>query len=228
MALKLKRNRGLSPRQRTWLDDIIETGIPAPKNPSLVAELEAAAAVVGMEGKVEILQDFAGRARMGFDFSDKQKNFVDSLLAQADEMKKNGPYSPAEEQIAKLELCIQLAKSRGSTYWNTHPGESKALNKVSAWLEWHSSNDEEIPRPALDEWCVDKILKTFNSKLAQFEKPKFSPGDMYWFYHRPVSDFVPAVVMSGPTIDDHGRIVYTALIQGEVIDTDKITKVRRK
>ena len=230
MAARLQRGKGLSARQRTWLDDIIETGIPAPKNTALVTELETAAAVVGMEGKAHILQDFAGRARMGWDFSDKQKSFVDSLLAQAEEMKKNGPYAPDAAEVEKLELCVLLAESRNVTYWNTHPGEAKALMKVRSWLVWKASNDADLARPGLDEWCVDKILKTFRSKLVQLENPKFAAGDMYWLYERSprANGYVPAVVMSGPQVDERGRIVYDALVQGRVISTGSITKVRRK
>ena len=58
---RLSRGRGLSKKQRDWLDGLIEEGVPAPKNPEQVARLEAAAIVVGMEGKASILNDFANK-----------------------------------------------------------------------------------------------------------------------------------------------------------------------
>ena len=227
MVWRLEKDKGLSQGQRRWLDNLIEEGVPEPKNLELMLVLQAAAEVVGMESKSEILMDFAYRARMGWNFSEKQNQFVEMLIKKSEELRKNGPYSPNEDQVKQLESCIELSKARSSMYWSGHPGEAKALHFVSAWLDWNNDKDS-FSRPALDEWHVERMLKTFRSKLEKLNSPKFKPGDMYWYYVHQDKDFHPAVLLSGPHIDDSGVIVYEALVDGKIFFTDRVVKTRRR
>ena len=71
MEWRIARNKGLSPKRRAWLDSIIEEGVPAPKNETQVNEIMAAASLKGMERRRDILTDFAGKVRRGWDLSEK-------------------------------------------------------------------------------------------------------------------------------------------------------------
>jgi len=224
---RLSRGRGLSKKQRDWLDGLIEEGVPTPKNPEQVARLEAAAAVVGMEGKASILNDFANKYRNGWSLSEKQVGFMNKLLAESDAMAITGPYTPDAATIEILQLCIKLSKARNSMYWSTHVGTHSALTRAAAWIAWNEAPEAERGnRPNLDEWCLNKILKSFRSKLAELSEPRFTVGEMRWLWQE--GDYKVAIVSSGPHINERGVIVYDALVDGKMARTPNLTKSRRR
>ena len=226
-VVRLERGRGLSKKQRNWLDNLIEDGVPAPKNTEEVARLEAAAAVVGMEGTSHILLEFANKYRNGWNLSEKQSAFMNKLLAQSDELKASGPFVPDVETVEKLKVCIQLAKARNSVYWETHAGTRSALARAAEWIEWNETPAADRgSRPNLDEWCVNKLLKSFHSKLGEVANPRFTVGEMRWLWVD--GGYKVAVVSSGPHINERGVIVYDALVEGQLVRTANLTKQRRR
>ena len=60
MISRLDRNKGLSKRQREWLDSLIAEGIPKPKgNPQLLQSIREALAVEGLPSRDrEIITEF--------------------------------------------------------------------------------------------------------------------------------------------------------------------------
>jgi hypothetical protein len=223
---RLNSGRGLSKKQRDWLDNLIEDGVPKPRNTEQVARLEAAAAVAGMEGKANILNDFANKYRNGWSLSEKQIGFMNKLVAESDALAITGPYAPDFATIEILKLCTKLARTRSSMYWSTHAGTHSALTRAIEWLVWNDSpEDDRTPRPNLDEWCVNKLLKSFRSKLTEITNPRFLSGEMRWLYAD--GSYKVAVVSSGPSINDNGVIVYDALVDGKLITTSNLVKSRR-
>jgi hypothetical protein len=224
---RLSRGRGLSKKQRDWLDGLIEEGVPSPKNPEQVARLEAAAVVVGMEGKANILNDFANKYRNGWSLSEKQVGFMNKLLAESDALAITGPYTPDATTIEILQLCIKLSKARTSMYWSTHAGTHSALQRTHEWLMWNNSSEADRgSRPQLDEWCVNKLTKSFRTKLIEISEPRFVVGEMRWLNSG--GDYKVAIVSSGPQIDPRGNIVYDALVDGKMVTTSRLVKSRRR
>lgn len=222
MQWRLKRNKGLSPKRRQWLDSIIEEGVPAPKGDiELLARVEAAAAVKGMkEFDIGILREFAGKIRRGWDLSPKQTTWMEKLVAQADDIAANGVWAPDEATIARLKNCVKLAGGYSSVYWQTHGGSYKALNNVKAFID----SDGELP---VDEWSVNKLLKAMARPLRELENPKFQTGEMRWYYVAG-QGYATALVSDGPFISERGEVVYAALVNGTMIETSNLTKQRRK
>lgn len=220
MQWRLERNKGLSPKRRQWLDSIIEEGVPEPKGDTeLLARVEAAAAVEGMtDFDAGILREFAGKIRRGWDLSPKQSAWMEKLLAKADDITANGIWAPDEETVARLQNCIKLANGYNTVYWQTHGGSYKALTNVKAHIESGAN---------VDEWSVNKLLKAMGRPLRELENPKFQVGEMRWYYVAN-QGYSPALVMSGPFINDKGQVVYSALVDGNMIETSNLTKQRRK
>ena len=221
MLHRLEHSRGLSPKRRSWLDSIIETGVPAPKgDPELLNRVEAAAAVNGMKDfDVKVLQEFAGKIRRGWELSQKQRTWLADLMSKAENLDINGPWLPDDITIEKLKQCVKLEKSYSTVYWQTHVGTYKALENVKNFLAGlvHA-----------DKWCVNKLLKSMARPLRQLETPKFKPGEIRWL-HVPGAGYLSALIAEGPFISDEtGSIVYSALVGGELIETAHLVKVRRK
>ena len=215
MASRLDRGKGVSKRQREWLDSLIEEGLPTPKgDPELIARIEAAQLVEGMrEFDINMLGEFLVKIRNDWKMSEKQTKWLNDLLTKA------------EALAEKLKLCIKLSKGYSGTYWSTHGGTYKALESVKRYIDGSD---------AADEWCVNKLLKSMARPLRELGNPKFTPGQMYWLfirhqYPKKGGDYAPALIADGPFVSEkNGKVVYSALVNGEIIETDLITKSRRR
>jgi hypothetical protein len=228
MAARLTRNRGTSTKQRNWLDTLIEEGVPAPKgDPVLLARIEAAQAVVGMkEYDINILGEFAGKLRRGWDLSEKQAAWMEKLLAEADRLTVEGPFTIDEETTEKLQLCLRLSKGYSSSYWATHGGTTKALASVEAHLAGTGITDE---------WCVNKLIKSMGGKLRELlETPYVTPAKPCWVVESLNQDtrmheWGLGAVMGAPSVNERGTIVYPVLTAtGSLVMADRNILAKRK
>ena len=224
MIVRLEKERGLSKKQRDWLDALIVGGVPEVEyDKALYRRLEESAAVVGLSSyKKGVLEDFASQVRRGKALSPKQLGWAEHMMIEAVEIARHGPWNPTQEDKERLSLCVKLAMGRSSVYWHTHAGEANALEEVRNWLAG------EIP--TIQKWSVEKILKTFRSKLRELlEKPRFVEGDIGWI-RVATSGIHMALITGSPYIDDRGRIVYPTLANGEFLEarTERLSKRRIK
>ena len=210
MVNRLSGTRNLTKKQRDWLDNLIEQGVPEPKgNVDLISRIESALEVPGTDHISQPLRDFLGRERRGWDVSDKQRAFRERLLKEAEDIAVNGPWEPSSEQVEKLRICLDLAKGRDGTYWQTHPGDGRALTKVQDYFA-------SCRRDYIDKWSVERLINCFRVAFRELEKPYANEGDMIWARvktnepqpnHRD-SVSVPALIAGSPFVNERGRIVY--------------------
>ena len=229
MANRLELGRGLSKKQRAWLDSIIMEPVPEPQNKKLYEQIIAARDTDGMQGKVQILNDFAHKAFNGWKLSSKQENWLNKMLSEAINMRINGPWKPSLGIIEQLKLCIQLSLARSSNYWYTHVGTAKALESVTKWLEHETSHvptGEGTNPYSIDEWSCSKLIDSFRVGLRQLENSKFNPGDMAWFYSPEEKQWVHALVTAGSHVNESGDVMYSALVNGQMVETKKLAKRR--
>ena len=218
MIVRLTRERGLSKKQKDWLDSLIEEGVPAPKgDQELIQRIKAAIALPGMEHCATPLGDFLSREVKGYDLSPKQRVFLDKMLEEADHVRKHGPWMPSEKQEKQIRLCISLAKGRTGMYWGSHPGEGRALASVTDYVDGNKST--------VDKWSVERIIKSFGAKLRELDNPYAEPGSMIWARKRGTYDpttythhwvISPALIAGSPEINERGDIVYPVLVDGEM------------
>ena len=81
MIWRFERSKGLSKKQRDWLDNLIDEGVPTPKgDPIVIAEIDSAVTLwadnVDRAWESGVLNDFKSRLNRGYDLSEKQ----DALL----------------------------------------------------------------------------------------------------------------------------------------------------
>lgn len=223
---RLERSRSLSTRQRSWLDSLIEEGVPQIKrDEDLIKKIKDAIDLRGMGHRKSTLTDFLNKVSAGRDLTAKQSAFLNGMIKEAESIRASGPYVPEESIAIKLRQCIQFAKSYSSMYWQTHPGTYRALKNVEEWLESiDSESDEEF---FIDEWSVNKLCKAMSSKLREInEKPYVSPGDLVWcrmgYRREPVTGIVSGVA----EISQSGEIVYPILREGklDLVGSKSLTK----
>jgi hypothetical protein len=217
MEWRLNTNRGLSPKRRAWLDSIIESGVPAPKNEVRVNEIMAAADLKGMERHRDILVDFAGKVRRGWDLSPKQVTWLDNMLTEANEIRTNGIWTPDAGLAAKMVIAARIGKAKDGWYWNHRPGTSKAHGKVTSWLADPGNNQ-------IDEWACNKLLDAYKKYFRELDVPRHEVGGMRYFRGE------VGIISGAPFVNDGGSLVYPMLVSGMLTDVaaDSIGKRRQK
>lgn len=231
MVRRLTRDRGLSKRQREWLDTLIEEGVPEPKGDlELLAEIESAQTVVGVPARdVQILGEFAHKVRRGWKLSEKQERWMLGILANVERIRVEGPWAPTAEQLVKLQACVKLAKSYSATHWANNPGTYRAVQAVEHYIN-HGGT--------IEEWHVNKLLKALKGKLRElFEAPYVTPEKPCYVYEgvnevaagQPTGHWNLGAVMGPPSVSDTGRIVYPILTtSGALVNVSRHRLAKRK
>jgi len=213
MESRLQRKKALSTRQRTFLDGVIEQGVPEPKgDPEYVAKIDAAIATEGFEG-TEVLRDFRGKLVRGWDLSEKQKSWCDNLIEKAESIRDGSFWRPDEAIAARIKLAVSCYPCYSAGYWDTHPGGQRAISKARNWVDKLS--------PIIDEYTVNKLFKTVAGKLREMENPRFQIGNIGFYQN------IPAIILEGP-IPTRSGIAYDVLVDGAVIRTSSLAKRFKK
>tara|TARA_R100000808_G_scaffold24984_1_gene60176 strand:+ start:8751 stop:9590 length:840 start_codon:yes stop_codon:yes gene_type:complete len=243
MISRLERGKGLSKKQRNWLDNLIEDGAPQPQgDPKLLKEIQDAAALDGMQHRVSVLQDFAGNVVRGNELSGKQKDFLDAMLKEAEHIRQNGKFRPSD--IPLLQAAASILSHKGAYYFAHRGGTAKALRTVSTWLEWSVRNeahqlvmaeagapnpsDYPLPdEPRIDEWSCNKVLEGAKGPLRELTDGKHPVGSMryrnIWAGNRPA-----AIVVSEPRVNEkNGAVVQDLLVNGDVEEVN-VKDIRKR
>jgi len=225
MISRASRKAGFTAAQRKWVMSIIEDDLPAPKNAELVARIDEALGVVGLNPRAkEILNDFRGKAFNGWALSEKQTSFMENLLAEASETAKTGPWCPAPEEIEKIRLCVDLAKRYDESYFYSHGGLAKAVAKGRLFLN-DGATGEAASKFGFDEWCMNHLFKQFKTPLEELANPKHPAGEMRWApiveYHQVSTwngafktDWHLSMVVDRPVVNDKGQVAYPMIVAG--------------
>jgi len=171
--LRLQRDKGLSPKQREWLDTLCAEGPPAPKgDPKLLARIDAALEHLDARGK-EALTSMRGTITRGYKLSEKQEGFLANLLAGAEKVAKHGHWQPAPELKRKADFACAILSTRSPVWQGTHPGTMGAVNKYKAWQADPKSHH-------IDEYLVTKVMSACAPAMREYDKPKFEEGELVW------------------------------------------------
>ncbi len=220
MIFRLERKKALTAKQRSWLDRLIEEGVPAPKNPELYTRIMTAAKVEGLSKSIKdkLLDPFANIAFNGWNLSDAQQKWLDGLLEKADHTAKHGPWRPDESLMDRIRFASAIAETRSGGYWMNRPGESKAAAKVAEWLR--NPNDTEI-----EQWHIDKLFHSSRVALRELDEPSFIVGEMRGYKRG------SALILSGPHAGSdtrfNGKPTYEVLYNGE-IEISPVDRIRKR
>ena len=118
----------------------------------------------------------------------------------------------------RIRLAVSCKVCYNATFWETHSGGARAIQKAERWL-----SDEAL---MIDEWTVEKLFKSVRGKLREMENPKFEIGSlaympMSWRW----SSKEAAVVISAPSPTRAG-ISYDVLVNGEILACTSLSKRR--
>ena len=217
MIRRLKRGKTLSKRQRDWLDNIIEEGVPEPKGDvEYIAKIDEALNTEGvLQEDREVLISFRGKTIRGWDLSEKQLAWCNKIIKKAEHLRVGDYWKPDQPTTERIRLAVSCEICYSSAYWGTHPGGARALSRAKAWINGNTAS--------IDEWTVTKLFKAVSGRLRDLENPKFSAGDLIYVARN------PGVVVSGPVPLPVG-VCYDILVDGRIdrIHVNRIYKTLRK
>jgi hypothetical protein len=165
---RLGRGKGLTPKQREWLDTLCAEGPPAPKgDPALLARIARAGAHLDTRGR-EALESMRSTITRGWKLSDKQAAFLTKLLDEAERIATHGRWKPSPEKRAVGLFAAKVVDSRSSAWKANHPGTVTAANRIlSGAVE-------------ADEWTYNKVIGSVGPAVREYNKPKFAEGELVW------------------------------------------------
>ena len=238
MCYRLERGKSLTTKQRAWADKLCASELPKLKNEARVKEILAAAEVDGMQQLSSTLKDFAFKVGKGWNLSEKQQSFLESMLKKAEVLRAEGRFRPGEDCIKDLKAAVAICSKKNSWYWQHRPGTAKAFEKVRRWLQWSDDNAakqllrdsgvevESVDEPIIDQWACDKLVGAVKKSLEELAAPKYLAGTMAWklMYNAPSA---LGLVTGVPYVKD-GAIVYPCLIDGEdvAVESSRLRKRR--
>lgn len=164
--LRLERGKGLTAKQRTWLDALCADGPPAPKgDPELLSRLDAAVNHLD-EREATVLRDMRGRIVNGWSLSEKQSEFMERLIAQGERVAREGKWQPSQALRAEGLFAASVVQSRSSTWRGTHPGTVLAADRIVS--------------DTATEWMYTKVIDAVGPAVREWHKPKFAEGELVW------------------------------------------------
>ena len=236
MVRRLSSGRGISKKQREWLDSLHADGPPELKGDSaMVDKIDTAIKVLSKDTRsVEALTSFRGQVHQGRKLSDKQEKFLSILLAKSDHIQDHGYYKPTSEQLEDLRIALAVCRARIQWIGQNKPGTYKAYEKVNSWMvaeDLLAKGAIEENLFIIDEWVVNKVLHAGKVAIREIKSPKHPPGSMRYVWHRKEQKL--CLVASGPSVDGpgfQGQVQYECLVDGEVIwvHTESLKKRRSK
>ena len=244
MVLRLERGKGLTSGQRSYLDSLIDQGVPAIKNQDRVNEIITASEVDGMQEVANTLRDFAYKIGKGWALSEKQEAFLSRLMHKAKQLKATGRFRPTPETIEDLMISVSILQHKSDWYWQHRVGTSRAYDKVRTWLRWHSSKNALInlkqshpdhdfhleEEPIIDLWSCNKLIKTVKNQLDELKNPRHAVGSIAWMKTTGPAGTTQKVLglVSGEPTVQKGVIVYPFLCDGEhsMVPADQLKKRR--
>lgn len=164
--LTLTVDKGLTAKQRAWLDTLCESGPPAPKgNPDQLARLDAAMSHLD-PSDVRILQEFRHKLTMGWSMSEKQVAFMERLVAKGEKTAREGKWQPSPQMRAEGLFAAQVIDGRSTTWKANCPGIASCAARVLAG--------------EADEWTYNRLIENAGPAVRELRSPKFAEGEMVW------------------------------------------------
>ena len=246
MLVRLKAGRGLSKKQREWLDSLCDTSpVPDPRgsDPAMVDRITRALKFSSVRNR-EVPEDFRPRVSKGWSLTKKQVDYMTSLMESAEQLAQHGPYTPPDDLLSEAIFAAQMTIGRRRSPFG-RGGIAAAARRVIAWHDAMSSLQAppadadpfaRAPRVCDDaafrdllysvterdlRWIISKVGKTH---MSQFRTPKYPEGLMA-VTRDSTGKYVLALVV-GPPEPVAGRVCYPLLVESELrlVSHDSIRK----
>ena len=182
MIIRMERGKGLSDKQKAFAQNLVDAGVPSKPNCPEADELDALIPFINQRGG-NIISEMAGKIRKGWKLSEKQRKFLDSLVAEAKENQAN-PFTPSAADVKDMRLIVKCASLYDSIYWGSHQRLGSYVENIKNYLHELDKLVEEQSLPLITRQDIDNGLKAVKGKVEQLQNPRVKQGDLvygrYW------------------------------------------------
>ncbi len=219
MVSRMENNKGLSTKQKTFAQNLIDAGVPSKPDCPEADELEALIPFINQRGG-DIISEMAGKIRKGWKLSEKQRKFLDSLVAEAKENQTN-PFTPSAEDIEDMRLIVKCASLYDSMYWGSHQRLGSYVNNIKNYLQQLDiPNPHQPALPLITRVDIDKGLEAVKGKVKQLKEPRVMEGDLvygrYWAGQALVCSEVDVMQIEGIGHRTYHNIAAEVLVDGVI------------
>ncbi len=223
MITQMNRGKYPTKRQREWLDNLIESGVPSVSkedSAKFTAVLNAVAffnEAGNRSWEVNVLNDFAFRIRKGWSLSDKQAALLQKLLTKKED-EENGKHIlvVTDEMQEELRMLVKLYNGYSSLWRQDRPGLQSVVSTIRQYL----SGDGII-----EEYHYDRLRKALAAKVKKLTSPRFIQNS-HGFYNFD-NERCLILCVTDTYVTQSGIIANDWLLpSGEikVIDQDRVSK----
>jgi|GEM_PF-4811500 len=178
MIIRMENNKGLSPRQKQFAQNLVDAGVPSKPECPEADELEALIPFINQRGG-NIISEMAGKIRKGWKLSEKQRKFLDSLVAEAKENQKN-PFTPSAADVEDMRLIIKCASLYDGLYWGSHQRLGSYVDNIRNYLRELDMPAEEQTLPLITRKDIENGLEAVKGKVKQLKNPRVKEGDLVY------------------------------------------------
>lgn len=214
MVSRMENNKGLSPRQKQFAQNLIDAGVPSKPDCPEADELEALIPFINQRGG-NIILEMAGKIRKGWKLSEKQRKFLDSLVAEAKENQKN-PFTPSAADVEDMRLIAKCSSLYDKVYWGTHLRLESYVQNIKNYLSLIDDGVEQLP--FITRKDIDNGLEAVKGKVKMLQNPRVKEGDlvygMWWEGQAMVCSDVDVM----PVQYRHGKNTYHNIAAQVLVD----------
>jgi len=227
MKNRLERGKGLYPKQRNWLDSLIEQGVPEPTgDQELVAKIDAArdfwADLPHRQWERGVVIDMRRVVANDWKMSEKQTKLLSDLLQRhQDDVTGANVFTPSVEQRSDLEALVKLHRGYSGQWIQERPAVRKAVERVVSFLAGEGT---------IEEYHYNKLMKAMGSRLRQLKSPRFTAGNLGWT-STGWGESRQALLVTAITdvyVSDRGQIVNDWMLPSGSVETWDASKVSKR
>ncbi len=227
MKRRLEAGKGLYPKQRNWLDSLIEQGVPEPKGDlELIAKIDAArdfwAGVPHRGWELGVILDMRRVVANDWKMSSKQTKLLNDLLQRhQDDVTGANVYTPTAEQRADLEALVSLHRGYSGQWISERPAVRKAVERVVNFLNGSGT---------IEEYHYTKLMKAMGSRLRQLKSPRFTAGNLGWksIGWGESREVLLVTAITDVYVSDRGQIVNDWMLPSGSVETWVASQVSKR
>lgn len=171
MIHRMERGKYPTKGQRNWLDSLVDEGanaFPKVHNIDRLARIDKAIATIGVDN-VNVLSDFRFKLKKGWDLSDKQEAFLESILQQAEEIQREGLPVWTDEEHALISSVLRFGSNIKQDYYGYSNNKIDRARNIKNFYDLHGT---------ISKSHMDSLQYSFKGAFRDLTSDKFPVGSL--------------------------------------------------
>ena len=215
MIVRVDADKAINPKMRAILDRLHEKGPQVVQNKEKVEKLTRLANVEGVNHISSTILDFAQKLSKGYELSEKQIVYLDSLEQEAESIENGTFWKPSDKEMKDMLTCLALARRYSEYYLSMHANFLKSvISRIHVALSTKLQRIRKSDLESLQKW--------FEKDLHELEFPTFQQGQLVFS----LIDKSLVLVVSAPYVHVQSTAVSVDVLVNDDIKPVQISNLR--